>query len=209
MTLIAIHSARDLKAACYVKKDYCVRVSGHRRGDSCVRHGQVGRKKRGDSAATEGSQPPPRCAWECALPHPDTSQRHPTQAHRARKKALRSRGLLSALQLTPLIPRQVRYLAAPRPDRLALSALTRFGSSAAGAGVPVGVPVSRRVASWRSASDTMDGVTSALQGVLQLEAYGGRISAENHADGGASFRVRLPAESPAAGPIGRTSELPG
>jgi len=42
-----------------------------------------------------------------------------------------------------------------------------------------------------------------------VEAYGGRILAENLAAGGASFRVRLPTGSPAAGPIGRASDLPG
>jgi hypothetical protein len=37
------------------------------------RHGEVGRKKGGDSAATEGPQPPPRCARECARDHPEPS----------------------------------------------------------------------------------------------------------------------------------------
>ena len=42
-----------------------------------------------------------------------------------------------------------------------------------------------------------------------VETYGGRIWAENGADGGAIFRVRLPARSTATGPPEHPADLPG
>ncbi len=42
-----------------------------------------------------------------------------------------------------------------------------------------------------------------------VETFGGRIWAENEPDGGAIFRIRLPAGATAAGPPGRTADLPG
>jgi signal transduction histidine kinase len=42
-----------------------------------------------------------------------------------------------------------------------------------------------------------------------VEAYGGRIWAENDPDGGAIFRIRLPAGPTAAGPPGPAADLPG
>ena len=42
-----------------------------------------------------------------------------------------------------------------------------------------------------------------------VETYGGRIWAENDPDGGAIFRIRLPAGSTAAEPLDHPADLPG